>query len=531
MRMRKWLALALSAVLLFAAGCQAVQGVDLSGVLKQSLQTTSMEGSISYELKIDVSKEILDEAANDAEEAALFLAMLTDVKLKLDEIKVQDAWNASVRGALALGDIEIGFKLQQADALYVLELDGASQPIVMDLAVDEAFVPGMTNVPQAQMQEFVMKLFGSAGDYVVDNMPNMSDLSVALNTPVTVGGEELSLARISLQFDGADLLEWLKSYLDALIQDEEGARNMIQSVFTVISEQSDLFTAVGLPMDDAELGELTEENIAEIADELIAQLKAAAAGLAYLEVAQPETVETLFSDAIQVQADVYVDSKLHVRKQDVDVRFRPDGSKLESTLGYNPFEWLEGIRLAVSSELWNINGDIELEPPRFAEGEAVTAEEMDEWNTVRAARFFDRDSSLYELLFNRLKLGEQELWLYPEFDNIAPIVTPNGWTLVPLRYTAEHFEAEIVYDPETKQLLLLDEATGTEIAFTVGSKFVTVNGETVEWSYPVTVMADGAAYVPGRNLMETLGGKIEWDYKFGSRVLIMTRDIAELAGR
>ncbi|REK52123.1 MAG: hypothetical protein C6W55_17440 [Thermobacillus sp.] len=528
MRMRKWLALAFAALLLFAAGCQAVQGVDLNGVLKQSFKTTAAEGSLTYEFELDLSKELLNELAGE-EEAAAILPLLTHVKLQIDEYKVKDPWNISMRGTLWLGDIGIGFSAQMADTLMVVELDGASAPIVIDLsAADEELSDvALSDEQLRQTQEMMLKFLESSGDYLVDNMPNVSDLSVALSTPVTVGGEELSLTRVSVRFDGAELFEWLKKYLEALIADEEGARTLVQSLATMLSEQSALFADSELPVDELAIVE-EEEDIAAAAEELIGALKEAAAGLAYLEAAEPEMIQAIFNDSLQVRADLYVDGKLHIRKQDVEVEFRPDAEELKSAFGENPIEGLNGIRLAYSAELWNINGDVELAKPQVPEDGGITPENMAEWSTADALRFFDTESGLYELLANRFKIGEQELRLYPEFDDPAPIKAPNGWTLVPLRDTAEYFEAEVKFDPKTKNLILRDDATGNEVVLTVGSNKVAVNGKTVEWGYPVTVMADGVTYVPARNLMEMLGGSVAWINEDGSQVLVMKRDVAEL---
>jgi uncharacterized protein YcfL len=58
--MRRWLALALSALLLCTSGCQAVQGIDLNGMIRQSRQVISAEGSVTYEVELDLSKEAFD---------------------------------------------------------------------------------------------------------------------------------------------------------------------------------------------------------------------------------------------------------------------------------------------------------------------------------------------------------------------------------------------------------------------------------------------------------------------------------------
>ncbi|REK52122.1 MAG: copper amine oxidase N-terminal domain-containing protein [Thermobacillus sp.] len=104
---------------------------------------------------------------------------------------------------------------------------------------------------------------------------------------------------------------------------------------------------------------------------------------------------------------------------------------------------------------------------------------MAEWSMADGIRFIGRDSGLFELIFRPGKAGVQELQLYLDDDGTAPIPTPNGSTLVPLRRTADAFGVTIKYDPQTRRLLLHDDITGTDIALTVGSRLVEVNGETV----------------------------------------------------
>ena len=572
--MRRWLALALSALLLCTSGCQAVQGIDLNGMIKQSRQVISAEGSVTYEVELDLSKEAFDGLSRFFGEDVA--PLLTHIKLELDHVKVQDPWHVRAHGTLYLGDVGIGFAMQRDDWLLVLEPDGASAPIVLDAGgeefpfgtyhpyglydqIIESYDPvglysygpaglydpfdlynpfrllnplGLdgTHIPE-EYQRSLLELTGQAkmlaDDYWIRNMPNMPRLSVSPDTPATVGGEQLALDRISVRFDRLELFDWTKRYIEALIADESGVRAVYRKIDPLEIELFRLLKEAGLLSGfEEESFEYGEAELADAVNELMEELRLKAEELSEPETPDPETVR-LARDSLLVSADLYVDDQLRIRKQEIEIRFRPPEA-LHSLVWINPFSGLNGMRLAYSAEWWNINGDVGLEPPDDAIEAGVTLEEMAEWSMADGIRFMGRDSGLFELIFRRGKAGVQELQLYLDDDRTAPIPTPNGSTLVPLRRTADAFGVTIKYDPQTRRLLLHDDITGTDIALTVGSRLAAVNGETVEWSYPVITGADGAAYVPGRDLMKAIGGTIAWSSQSGRKVLILKRDAADL---
>ena len=516
----------LSALLLFAAGCEAVQGVDLNSVLKQTMRVTSGEGSMVFELDVDLSEDLLAEIAEFDEELAAILPMLTHVKLQIDELKIQNSLNVYAGGTLTLGDIGFGFEVWQTNTLMVIQLEGAAAPIVIDLTEMEDEFPEAVLPPEQQLEleNLAQKAVESAGDYLIGNMPNVSDVSVKLGVPVTVGGEELSLTQIGVRFDGAELLDWLKSYLQALSEDKEGIRAFIEAIESFIRESSELISESGLPLDESVFGGFEEEEDFELAvDDFVEMLQLASMSLAYLEIMEPDLTREIFGENLTVSADLYIDGKLDIRRQDVEINFRPDSEKLAELLEDESLAGLEGIRIYYSSEMWNVNGDVEIAAPATEGG--VTLEETEDWTTVDTLRFFG-DSALFRLLAD-LGMGEQELWLFPDFGWMQPIETPDGQTLVPLRWVAEYFEVEVGWDHNTKTIILNDDATGKEIVLKVGSSRAVVNGEAEEWSYPVIVI-DGVSYVPGEDLLKALGGTMEWDIDDDWKVLILSRDVAEL---
>lgn len=539
--MGKWLAGLLAAVMVFAAGCQAVQGVDFNKMLMRSLLVESAEGKMSYELEIMLSDELLEGLAASDEDAAALLPLLTNMKLDLHDVKVKDAQTASVAGTLSLGDIGIGFDVRTAGDLAVIELAGAREPIVLELTEEmmNSFMSGfedgmgaeamlnpndLDEAVQAELQEMGKQILDDIGEYAVVNLPNVERLKVDLGQSVTVGPEQLSLARVQAEMNGKEMWTWLNKYLDALIADEDGFKEMLEAIVKTVGDNAELFESMGLPLGDIPTGDEAAAELAEAADEAIAALKEAKAALDAVAAEEQEMLDAIFNEASYAKADFYVDNKLDIRKSNFELVVKPQLPADED--GMNPLEGFEGIRIATSVEQWNVNGDVTPNAPVVPEDGGLTIDELVLMEDYEALRFFDKDSGLYDLLVNRLRLNRQELHMYPEYDEPAPIITPDGRTLVPLRYVAEHFGAEITFDAETNTLELTDGASGTTILMQRGSKDVVVNGETVTWSYPVTYMADGTGYVPARDLIQTLGGTIAWTELYDERVLVMNRKIA-----
>ncbi|MMZ62061.1 hypothetical protein D1872_242470 [compost metagenome] len=84
-------------------------------------------------------------------------------------------------------------------------------------------------------------------------------------------------------------------------------------------------------------------------------------------------------------------------------------------------------------------------------------------------------------------------------------------SFAPLRYVAEELDAEVKWEPETKQIKIIDDITGGEIVLTAGSNKAQVNGKTVNLSQPPFVHKDGTTYIPLRFIAESLGATVAVD--------------------
>jgi len=98
----------------------------------------------------------------------------------------------------------------------------------------------------------------------------------------------------------------------------------------------------------------------------------------------------------------------------------------------------------------------------------------------------------------------------------APPIIVNDRTLVPLRAIAEAFNAQVNWNPDTKQVTVkIDDKT---ILLTIGNPKATVNGQTVyidpQNPQVVPIISNSRTMVPLRFIAETMGATVDWDPVF-----------------
>lgn len=493
----------LALALFVAAGCQAVGGLDFNETIKRSLKVTSAEGKQTVEFRMLLDEEEL--AEQDPEDVRL-IRLLSDIRLEMDSFRMENENRLSAQGSLSFGDRRVGYSLYIDDERLTVELEGAKQPFVLDLSSLEEDVDG-TAADQETMTELAHRLIDEASGYLVGNLPNPERLTVAPATE-TIGGEQLSLLRAEMEMNVQELWPWLMKYFDALIADKEGLRDMLLSVVGAMRDYPELWGGEN-PFDSDGLSD--EEAAEQAADELMAVLKSLRDEL---NAAKEEGMFPLemFSEETYLKAVLYVDSKLDIRKSEVEAKIAPN---LEDTDG------VKAIVIRSVSEMWNIGGSAKADAPDLAGG-SLDAMKLADMQPYQLLRQFDEGSTLYGLLKNDFHIGRQSVMFFP-FDDNPPIVLPSGVTLVPLRETARQFGATVTY--KNKTVTVSDEATGTTIAIKPGSNQVKINGKTVKWAVPATAV-QGAIYVPARDLAKALGGTVKWESLYGDeKLLVLEREV------
>lgn len=523
--LKRGLILILALALVVVAGCQAVGGVDFNTALKQSLKVTSMEGKQSLELKLLVNEQAYKDMP---EEDLALIQLISNLKLQIEDIKVQDATHASYKGKLALGEaLSIGFSLKMSDTTAVVELEGAKAPFVIDLS--EAGLSAMMGMPvsttgtvtaedQQSMTALGHQLIDSAGTFFINNLPNPENLSVkAVSEPIN--GVSTSLMHINAELDGPAIWAWVKKYVDALAADTKGLETLITSVITIMSDHPELWEAAGTvnPFEQPELdGPTKEETIKQTVKELSQMLIQLQAQIKVLETEQKESIDSFLNKDTKIKTDIYVDSKLDIRKQIIEATIKPAEQLMFP---------IDGIVIRSENEQWNVNGTVKADAPVVPEV-AFKLEQLMSMKGYQALRMFDDKSAVYGLLKNQFKLGHQIVALYPDYDDFPPIVTPSYATIVPLRVIAEELGATVGYDKKTKAITVFDEATNTTIVLKEGSDMVTVNGKTVKWAFPATTPLKGTLYVSARGLADAFGAKIYWESYDDEQVFYVEREVS-----
>ena len=89
----------------------------------------------------------------------------------------------------------------------------------------------------------------------------------------------------------------------------------------------------------------------------------------------------------------------------------------------------------------------------------------------------------------------------------APIIVESR-TMLPVRFVAEAFGAEVGWDGATSTATV--KTATTEIKIAIGANSATVNGKTVELDAPAFIQ-NGRTYMPVRFVAEKLGATVDWD--------------------
>lgn len=530
----KLIVLLLAFTLVFVAGCQAVSNLDFNTVLKNSLKVTSSESKQSVELKL-----LLDEAAYEGapEEEIALMKLISNLKLQLDNIKAEDSSHVSFDGSLILGDAaSIKFSLKMSDKLAVMELEGAKQPFVLDLTSEgllgltgmsdltglseEVVATDAPKLDEAALTELGHQMIDTIGTYVIHNLPNPERIEVK---PVTesIYGTPTSLMHVHIDLDGPEIWAWVKKYVDALVTDRAGLDKMIAGVFEILEKNPDIWAAAGTinPLagsgldapDSAEALKEASDGIALLLTELQGELN-------QLAEEDQEMIDEILSKELTIKADVYVDSKLDIRKQAYELSYVPS---VDLEYGVLP---VKGLTIKVESESWNVNGTVKAEAPVASET-AVPVGKLFDMQGYQVLKQFNENSIMYDLLKNKFHINKQSItWNSYQYYNPV-IVTASHVTIIPLRDTVEQLGGNLTYDKKTKSLKVFDEATNTTILLKNGSDAAVVNGKNVTWSFPVTVI-DGVTYVPARNLANALKAKIGWtDISDEMRIFALDREV------
>lgn len=92
--------------------------------------------------------------------------------------------------------------------------------------------------------------------------------------------------------------------------------------------------------------------------------------------------------------------------------------------------------------------------------------------------------------------------------DVAPIITPEGRTIVPLRVISENLGANVEWDGTTKTVTA--EKEGDVISLVIGEEYLDFNGKTLELDSPAQIVNE-RTMVPIRIISECFGCNVDWE--------------------
>lgn len=520
---RTWLLAALIAVMLIAAGCQAVGGIDLNKVLLDNAKTKSMTGSSSIGLELMLNEEALNKL--DPEEKNI-IQLFSKTKLELSDVKQQDANHVSVKGSFTYGKGSIPFAMSASGDRIVLQLEGAKRPIVIQTAglygADRGIME-LAQQMQGQLTESGQKLFDAAGGYLIKNLPNPKTISVD-KVEETIHGEKQSLHKVHTEFYGNEIIDLLKSLITNLLNDEKGLKEAVAQITEITLSMMQQIGAGGSG-EDFVLPQPTEEEKAQAVEELYTMihngLKEAVSQFDELEKEATTSLSAILNDKTYLKADLYVDGDLKVRKSNFELAIVPnftDAAKqqlselgeLEGVAGVEQeLEGLEGIKLTVTNEMWSVNEEVAIDTIDTKQVYPLYLNEYTKLTPNGFLNMLDSKSTLYGLLKNDLHITRNELKLYDDGYSLFPPIVEGDVTYAPIRYVAEGLYANVVWNEEKQQITVYDEQSGKTIVMTMGSSKADVDGREIDLGDAVGVY-ENSVYVPIVPVVEELGGSATW---------------------
>ncbi|WP_256759796.1 stalk domain-containing protein [Cohnella sp. WQ 127256] len=498
-------------------GCQSIAGFNLNNMILNQLDVTQQEQSQQFELEVELNEKVL--SAEGAEITDIINAF-RKVTLNITHSKRDDKGNQWMTGVLSFGKGDIPFTFHLDSKALRFDVGGAHRPLIVEipdmnslLGTDvEEGVSG-ANMQQAIM-ETVRPLLKNIASYLVKSAPNPPVLKLERVT-LPVHGVTTSLTKVHAELNGEQLGELIPVFIDNLIQDKDGLRSTLHSILQWIEElPPELKQAFG--DDELFAEELDSDTFVE--EGYNAVLSALSDAKKEIDEARMDDEEwqEVFDKGVTMSADLFVDDSLHLRKSAVEINIAP----AIFSEGDSP---LKSIKIRSNSEMWNVNGNVEIPAVKIPLN-ALTIGELADFEPYQTLRLFDENSVVYKVLKNDFQVDDQSFELSNEW-GIPFYIDSNDVTYVPLRATMDNFGVKLNAPSANGEIGFYDRATEQAIVFQTGSTKATVNSKSVTLAHKVE--NDGLyTYVSADDLFGLLHAQysITEDLS-GGLVIEVTRDL------
>lgn len=497
----KWLTVLVAAMLVIMTGCQSVGGLDINKAMLTSLDVKSSESSASIRFEAVPADRALSSEDKEA------IEFINSLSLNVDRAIVQDANTVSIQGSVHYLDKKIPLHLSMDPKGMAIQLEGAKQPFYLSM---DTTVPGMPDT--SQYEQAIQDVVKKAAGLVLKHFPNPTKIAVK-SAQEKVNGESLNLTHLHMEMTGEEILTMFKPFAESLMKDEAGLKQLIGDAYDAIYP---MMVSIGEAYgEDVEL--LPQESKEEVVASLYEIVHGSLAELTENYDEQKEQLleefpggDTVFGKDTVLKLDYYFDEQLNTRKNAVELTVALPASEDMP---------LKSFKVYSEGEVWNIGSAVKANKVDTSKGALdVLSESVTPGQVLRN---FEKNSTIYNVLKDDLKITHRSLYLDTNEDLVYPVIKKNNQTFVPLRYLTNRLDAEVKWAKGSKNITVINDLTGEEIKLTVGSQKATVGGKSVTLQAAPFVHSDGSTYVSLRFMAEALGATLHLE---GDGWIIIERD-------
>lgn len=504
MHKKKWtwlISAAMVIMMLTLTGCQSIQGLELAKAIQNDANVKSSESKGTLQLEFVPG----DTSKLSAEEKAA-LAALQNVKVEL-AVKTQDSQHISADGKIIYSKGTIPFNVATEGTKINLSIEGAKNPIVIDLlrGANMSFLSFLPKAIQEQFGNKILEIKPALIGLILGNTPDPANLSIA---PVTdkVNGESLSLQKAHVELSGTELASLLQKLIANVLADEAGLKVVLSQLYDallpVIQEQIQAgdksITLQLLTNKDVTLGFVyspIHDYLAGLTDSI-------------------DPTKDMFSAKASLQADVYIDSDKQIRKQSLAINMPLTESKNGAS----------ALKISFVSEAWNLNKPVTASTINTSDALQIG---LDATAIYKVLANLDKQSTLYKMLKDDVKVTKKDINMATDGsgatgDAPQPFINANGTTMVPVRFVSEQLGAEVGWNGDLRQVTITDFLTGKTLLLTLDSKNATVNAAAVPELESAATLSDNSTFVPIRFIAEQLGCVVSFNND--TRVVTIHRD-------
>ncbi|TDF98893.1 copper amine oxidase N-terminal domain-containing protein [Paenibacillus piri] len=509
---RTWVSLFLVVMLIVLAGCQAVNGLDVSKMFANSLNIQSAQGTQTLTLELEMNPSV-----TPMTDEQLLLELFSKVSVRISEFSMQDWTHASLKGVFEYTQGQIPFQMSMSDMETVIALEGAKKPIVMhnQFAGMETMKETITPEMERQFNEFYKKtieFMPAFYSYLIGNAPNPANITAGSNKfRIQNQNEGVNGKKVHIEIKGSEWIGLAKGLLTNLVADEKGMKDMLGQLYDVYIPLVKQYMQEKGPDGDSSMDmmSLYLNNKSLAVETAFAFLNSHLKQMLDESSSAMDMPKLLTDDAFSLKMDVYTDSELTPRKTDTEIVI---ASPTENSA-------VKSIKLTSASEWWNVNKPVTANKIDTSAGSFVFAPDK----PARIVSILDPNSQLYKLLKKDLKITRKDIRMSMDSgsgDSTAPY-NLDGTVMVPIRYVVEQLDADVAWEPSTQKITVTDPLNGIAVNLNVGSQQASVNGM-IKPLEKAAEIRNESTYVPLRFIAESMGAKVGWDQE--SQTVTISRD-------